>query len=326
MDYKRKAVIATREISELKTYSLGGYDQKVLIEGKYKTNPIVIFLHGGPGSLIPYGEGCRGMFPEISDRFLVVYWDQLGCGINNCKIDNSFSIDNYVDMTVELIQKIKEDFPENTISLYGISWGSVLAAKAAQRVPHLLYRVMIYGQILKQLIFNEEVFEILERSNMPAKKRQQLERIKKADKHTIRELRTIIGWIRKYTEGFQAKAGGSTPSGGIVWGMFTSPDYSFKDFIAILINGSLRNKSILTEMMNIDLSEVLHKVQVPYLILQGDTDIITSTRMISKFTESVGNENIVLHRIQNSSHMPSKAGMDYIIKDGLDFLDSRTKA
>lgn len=322
MNHRRKTVIATNEISELKTYSLGGYDQKVLIEGKYKTNPIMIFLHGGPGSPIPFSEGCRGMFPEITDRFIMVYWDQLGCGINNYIIDESFSVECYVDMTVELIQRIKKEFPENTISLFGVSWGSILAAKAALRVPQLLYRVMTYGQVLKQLTFNEEVFQTLESSKIPTKLRQQLQSMRNTNQHTIRELKSIMRWIQKYTEGYQAKAGGKTPLGSIIYGIWTSPDYSFKDFKAILVNGYRKNKSLLTELMDIDLTEVLHNIQIPYLILQGDTDIVTSTRMISTYVESEKNDNIVFSHIQNSGHLPSKAGMDHIIKVGYDFLDS----
>lgn len=34
MNKKRKAIIEQNEISELVTFSLGGYEQKVLIEGK----------------------------------------------------------------------------------------------------------------------------------------------------------------------------------------------------------------------------------------------------------------------------------------------------
>lgn len=323
MNHIRKAVIAANEISEMKTYRLGGYDQKVLIEGKYKTNPIVIFLHGGPGSPIPFCEGCRGMFPEITDRFLMVYWDQLGCGINNYRVDDSFSVDRYVAMTVDLIRAIKKEFPDNTISLFGVSWGSVLAAKSALEVPELLYRVMTYGQVLKQLSFNEEIYTALESSNMPLKLRPQLECMKTADQHTLHEMKTIMKWIRKYTEGYQAKAGGKTPLGGIIRGILTSPDYSLKDFKAIVINGCLKNKSLLTELMDVDLTDILHRIQVPYLILQGGTDIVTSTKMINSFVEASNNDKISFHCIQNSGHMPSKEGMDYIIKDGLDYLDGR---
>jgi pimeloyl-ACP methyl ester carboxylesterase len=103
----------------------------------------------------------------------------------------------------------------------------------------------------------------------------------------------------------------------------TSPDYSLKDFKAVLINGYMKNKSLLTEIMDIDLSDVLCKIQVPYLILQGDTDSVTSTKMISAFIENVRNKNIVFHRIQNNGHLPGTEGMDYITKNGFDFLDSR---
>ena len=90
MNKKRKAIIAANEISEIRNYNLGGYSQKVLIEGKKKTNPIIIILHGGPGSPIPFCVGCRGLFPELTDKAIIVYWDQLGCGINNHPIGDSF--------------------------------------------------------------------------------------------------------------------------------------------------------------------------------------------------------------------------------------------
>ena len=83
MNKIRKEIIANNEISELKTYSLNGYEQKVLIEGRKRDLPITLFLHSGPGSPIPFCAGCRGLFPEITSRTTMVYWDQLGCGIND---------------------------------------------------------------------------------------------------------------------------------------------------------------------------------------------------------------------------------------------------
>jgi Predicted hydrolases or acyltransferases (alpha/beta hydrolase superfamily) len=322
MNHKRRAIIAANAISELKTYSLGGYDQKVLIEGKYKTNPIMIFLHGGPGAPIPFCAGGRGLFPEITDRFILVLWDQLGCGINNHKVEDSFTIDFYIDMTVELIQAIKKEFPDNAICLFGVSWGSILAAKAAQRVPDLLHRVMTYGQILKQLTFNEEVFHALKSSKLPAQQQKRLENIMNAEKHSIKDLKLIMTWIRKYTEGYQATGGGKMSIARMIGGILTSPDYSLRDFKAIIINGYLKNQSLLTEIITIDLSDILCNLKVPYLIIQGSTDIVTSTAMISAFTQSVNNKNIVFHCVQNSAHMPSKVGMDYMIKVGFDFLEN----
>ena len=96
---KRKKYIRSCEISELATVRLYGIEQKILIEGKSKSLPVVIMLHGGPGSPVPFSVGCRGLFPEWTDKAIMVYWDQLGCGINNYKLDDSYRIENFVQMT-----------------------------------------------------------------------------------------------------------------------------------------------------------------------------------------------------------------------------------
>ena len=51
---KRNKLIATNEISEIIAVDLNGYEQKILMEGKRKDIPIVITLHGGPGTPIPF--------------------------------------------------------------------------------------------------------------------------------------------------------------------------------------------------------------------------------------------------------------------------------
>lgn len=72
MDKKRKSIIAGNAVSRIYDWPLGGYKQKVLVEGKKDNLPIVITLHGGPGTPIPFSVGCRGLFPEFTDRFIMV--------------------------------------------------------------------------------------------------------------------------------------------------------------------------------------------------------------------------------------------------------------
>ena len=320
MNQKRKEIINGNEVSEIRSYSLGGYEQKVLIEGKHKAAPILLFLHGGPGAPIPFSVGCRGLFPEMTDRMIAVYWDQLGSGINDYVIDDTFSVDNYVSMTLDLVRALKNDFPDNPINLFGVSWGSILAAKTAQKIPDEINRVVTYGQVLKELSYNEEVFENLEKSNMPAKKRKRLQSMVAEQTHTLSDLKCIMKWINKYTEGYQCKSGGKTPLGKILLGLMTSPDYSLKNFKAIVINGTMKNKSLLTEVMNVDISDTLHHIKNPYLVLQGSTDIVTSTRMIKSFVTSGENNNLKYNQIEDSGHMPSGKGMEKIIELAISFM------
>ena len=86
----RKQIIAENEISETREFLLGGYPQKVAIDGKKRKNPVVIILHGGPGSPFPFSVGCRGIFPELTESFKVVFWGQMGCGINKYTKNDKF--------------------------------------------------------------------------------------------------------------------------------------------------------------------------------------------------------------------------------------------
>ncbi|MCM1117973.1 MAG: alpha/beta fold hydrolase [bacterium] len=318
----RKKYIESCQVSEVKTNSLNGYFQKVLFEGKNSTSPIIIYLHGGPGSPIPFCAGSRGLFPEITDRFIMVYWDQLGCGMNDYPIDDTFSIDSYTKMTVDLIKAVRNDFPENPINLFGVSWGSILAANAAVEVPELINRIVVYGQVMKNLFFNKEVFDTLEKAALSRKEKEKLEYLKTVDSIGQKEIMTIAGLIRSHTEGYQAKNGGKTPMGKILFGLLTSPDYTIKDFKAVAVNGTRKNQSLFQELIHLDLRSTLERITVPYLIMQGDTDIVTSTKYIESFVKESKNENLHFALVKNSGHMPSGDGMAYVIEKGFAFLCS----
>lgn len=312
---RRKQIIAENEISEIREFMLGGYPQKIVIDGKKRSNPVVIFLHGGPGSPFPFSAGCRGMFPEITKSVTMVYWDQLGCGINNYPINDHFSIHHFTEMTRNLILEIKRLFPKNRIILFGVSWGSILALKTVTNFSVPVNRCVTYGQILNEVTFNEEVYCALEAAPMTERQKKELARIRQQASHNIKEGRTIMRWIHKYTEGYQCKSGEKTPLGPLLWNIFRSPDYRIKDFMALFINGYARNTSLLRELFHIDLSEELEKVSIPYTILQGSTDIVASTAKIKDFTARSQNPHITCKIIENCGHFPDGKGMELICQE-----------
>lgn len=317
---RRKEYIKSCAVSEIKAYELNGYRQKVLIEGKNAESPLIIYLHGGPGSPLPFCAGSRGLFPEITDNFIMVRWDQLGCGANDYVIDDSFSIENYVGMTVDLIKAVHRDFPDNPVNLFGVSWGSVLAANAAVKIPELINRVTVYGQITKNLFFNEEVFGALENSKLNGKERSALSAVKSKSSGDIsqKDISITAKLIRKHTEGYSAKNGGKNPVGKIIWRLLTSPDYTLKDFKAVMINGTMGNRSLYKELIRLDLSGILKSVGIPYFIMQGEKDIVTSPKHLGSVLAENNNLNLCI--VPNSGHIPGGDGMSYIIQKGFGFF------
>ena len=117
MNRERKHCLESCEVSRLVRYELGGVEQKVTLEGRRADAPVVIFLHGGPGSPLPISVGTRGMFPDLTDRYVLAAWDQLGCGANRCRLGDDACIERYVDMTLDLVRAVRRDFPGNEMCI-----------------------------------------------------------------------------------------------------------------------------------------------------------------------------------------------------------------
>ena len=309
---KRKDVISNNEVSELCSFQLYGYEQKVLIEGKRKDLPIIITLHGGPGTPIPFSVGCRGLFPEFTDKFIMVYWDQLGCGINNYEIDDTFSIDSYVQMTEELVELVKKKFPNNKVMIFSMSWGSILSAKLLERNPHVVDAVIACGQIVKNVFICDEVKNALSQTKISKKKMDRINNLT-VDNYSGKDLQLISTSLSKYTDASQNKNGKKAPMGKIIKGLMTSPDYKMKDFKAIMVNGYVNNTTLWKEILRLDLTEQLKNVEIPYIILQGDTDIIASTLTVKELVSVSNNTNLKIKVVANTGHMPGVEMMDTLL-------------
>lgn len=315
MTAKRKAYIESCEVSSVENAVLGGYEQKFAIEGKLKTLPVVLCLHGGPGSPIPFSVGCRGLFPDFTDKVIMVYWDQLGCGINNRVIDNSFTVEQFVNMTVDLIRVLKKRFPENKLYLFGMSWGSILALRSAVQVPELIDGVLTCGQVLGAPMLSDSAFEAVEKSAAPVSKKKFAEQLRSQGRDiSLKDMTALSQIIRKYTDGYNNRSSKPAPVGDIIKGLLSSPDYRFKDFSAIMKNGYMKNESLLREMAGCDLREELAGVEVPYHIFQGETDIVTSTRDVTDFMAKCENKNVSLTVLPNMGHFPTAEGMGAIFE------------
>jgi len=65
-------------IASLESVRLGGHEQWLTMRGQNVSNPVLLYLSGGPGqSDLPY---VRVLFNNLEQDFVVVDWDQRGTG------------------------------------------------------------------------------------------------------------------------------------------------------------------------------------------------------------------------------------------------------
>lgn len=301
---KRKDRIATNELSALVTLKLAGVNQKVLIEGKRKDLPVFIVLHGGPGSPVPFNAGSRGMFPEYTDQFVMVYWDQLGCGINYDKNAAQLNVNDYVTMTIDLAHRIREMFPQNKLFFYAISWGSVLSTLALSRESHLVDGVLAWGHILQQPFVNPEVEEQLKHNNVP---KETIDLVMScSSKHFDQTImKSLASVLNKKTTGYVNPNCKVMSMSKLLWGYLTSPDYKLKNLATLFNNPAMMNIGIYQYLFDFNPLPALEKVEVPYHILRGDLDIICSSKESLHKLMDIQNPNLKVSMIENCSHMPN---------------------
>ena len=65
-------------IAAIETVTLGGVEQSITIRGKDAGNPVLLFLHGGPGLPSSPWVSWNNFQAELEAHFVVVHWDQRG--------------------------------------------------------------------------------------------------------------------------------------------------------------------------------------------------------------------------------------------------------
>lgn len=144
-------IVSANGIDEAKYVSLGGARQWITIRGQDRRAPILLYLHGGPGSVI---SDWSYMFQRPwEDYFTVVHWDQRGFGrseVDGVRLVGTINKEQYVADTIALIDLLRRDLGQAKVIVMGQSWGTVLALEIARRRPDLIHAVVSVGQVVDE--------------------------------------------------------------------------------------------------------------------------------------------------------------------------------
>jgi pimeloyl-ACP methyl ester carboxylesterase len=143
-------------IASLERIRLGGVRQAVLIRGKRVDNPLLLFLHGGPGT--SEMAWVRRFNSALEEKFIVVNWDQRKAGKSFSPFipAGSMTPEQFVSDAHELMEILCKRFGKKKIFIVGHSWGSVLGTMLAQKHPRRIAAYVGVGQVV-DLVENERI-------------------------------------------------------------------------------------------------------------------------------------------------------------------------
>ncbi|TDO98397.1 alpha/beta fold hydrolase [Flavobacterium sp. 245] len=134
-------------------------------------NPMLIFLHGGPGSDYRNGLNVQQL---ATDGYYVIFYDQRGSGLSKRHDKKSYSIQLVLDDLTEVIKHYRTS-PEQKVFLFGHSWGAMLGTAYVNSYPDKINGLILaepgglnkklldeYGEMSRKIeIFSEVTSNLL---------------------------------------------------------------------------------------------------------------------------------------------------------------------
>ena len=156
------------------TVSVGNIKHVISYAGN-KELPLILFLHGGPGS--SRMKQAPAFSNLLQKHFLVVQWDQRDAGrtlaLNKSSVPITVKL--MEDDTYEVIKLLLKKFNHKKLYLVGESWGTVLGFRMAEKHPELLNAYIAFSPVVnqtksEQIVLDKLKIDAKEKGNIPAQK------------------------------------------------------------------------------------------------------------------------------------------------------------
>lgn len=138
-------------LSEKIWVKINGMPQGMFIQSKDPTNPVLLFLHGGPG--MPEYWLTKQHPTGLETYFTVVWWDQRGAGLSYSPNipPETMTYEQLITDTVAVTNYLRERFHKEKIYLMAHSGGTFFGIQVAARYPELYDAYIGMAQMVYQL-------------------------------------------------------------------------------------------------------------------------------------------------------------------------------
>ncbi|AMW06366.1 alpha/beta fold hydrolase [Gemmatimonas phototrophica] len=137
-------------IELLEPVAIDGTTQWVSVRGKHRENPVIVMIHGGPGSpTMPMAWAYQSPW---EDFFTVVHYDQRGVGKNAATADTAaltptLTFNQLVRDAELMVGWVRAKLGVQRVVVMGYSYGTMIGMALAQRRPEWLHAYVGVGQV-----------------------------------------------------------------------------------------------------------------------------------------------------------------------------------
>ena len=298
-DAERRVVAGS--VAEAGTWRIGGVDQWVMIRGRSVENPLLVILHGGPGS----SETAlfRSFNASLEEAFTVVYWDQRGAGRSYSRSIPavSMNIDRFVADLNELIDRLLARFGKPRVVILGHSWGSALGVLYANRFPAKVAAYVGVGQVADMAASEAAsyAFALAKAEERGHRKAAKALRAIGPPPHTMKAIGTERRWLMAMGGVF----GPNRSVAGLLWRGVTSPEFSVLDLVRLIQGSGFSLRLLWPELMAGNIQRDVRRFEMPVFFLLGRRDMQVVASVAAAYFEVIEAPHKELVWFENSGHM-----------------------
>lgn len=299
----------TIEWSGYKT--IGGIDQWLTITGDNCENPVVLFIHGGPGNtLSPFADKLYG---EWRSEFILVQWDQRGAGktyqanqgsgeltieeLNQTELRIDLMVQDGLEVTDFLLQTLGKD----KVIITGASWGSVLAIQMIGKNPENYHFYVGLSQLVnhqRNLLASYKSALEIARKNEDAEAVELLVGMGPPPWQNPRNFGGLRRIVKRYESAATEPALEWLPAKGYsdqaaLEAYYSGEDFSFIKFVGLEGDGMAGD---------ITLDEDQLSFAIPIYLIQGEQDLLTQPSITKSYFDKIEAPSKKLIPVKRAGH------------------------
>jgi proline iminopeptidase len=301
-------IVTPNGVQESFVADLGGARQAVSVRGADRANPILLFIHGGPGAVeMPVGWAFQRPW---EDYFTIVQWDQRGAGKSYAlndpqRLAPTLTLERYRDDAIALIELLRRRYGQRRIFVLGHSWGSLVGLAVAARRPDLLYAYIGMGQIIDM------------RENERVGMAWTIARARREnDMQAVREIEALRpypdsgpftigqadGW-RRWSIRYGALAAGRPDANFYLRAPRLSPEYDEADLRAWDEGSAFTVRTLWPRLADVSFQSV-RRLDVPVVFLLGRHDYTTPAPIAAAWLARLRAPRKLAVWFEHSAHLP----------------------
>ena len=296
------SAILASSIAEERHMILGGEEQYVLVRGKHRTAPILIFLHGGPGTSAMAFNRIHNS--ELEDHFVFVNWDQRGTGKSlRAGKPGTITLSQITADLDQLVDALRTEFGREKVLIIGHSWGSMLGLHYTHTHPDKVSALIGIGQMAQTLDSEIDVYtwalkQAVEKGD--DKSIDLLERIGAPPYDSVDELMSHRSVVSKY--------GGSwrKPKSNLSYALevIRASEFAWPELRAILRGGNISLRALFDTFNSLDAFETYPEIRVPVFFFEGRYDKVVSPKIAAAYMDALIAPKKEIVWFEQSAHSP----------------------